>query len=153
MIVIGWVGSVAPSAGRPEPFGQAFGLPLAALPLVSMKYSVLTPLPPLPWDRDFAVLPAAQADLKMGGLKALAPHAQDFQAALDDGKQYFPDGAVVDGKRYVLVDGPTESLGAMIKAATAHDGVPAVAVGNAYPLIGLELGLYYDEVGRPEDAH
>jgi hypothetical protein len=35
------VGSGALAAGRPTPLGQAF-------PVVSRKYTVLTPLPPLP---------------------------------------------------------------------------------------------------------
>ena len=45
---IGVVGSDADGLGAPVPAGHALGLPLAALPVVSMKYTVFTPLPPLP---------------------------------------------------------------------------------------------------------
>jgi hypothetical protein len=38
---MGEVGSGAPGRGRPTPFGQAW-------PVVSMKYTVFTPLLPLP---------------------------------------------------------------------------------------------------------
>jgi tetratricopeptide (TPR) repeat protein len=112
------------------------------------------PPPNLPWGKDVAMYLAAQSDLNAGGIKALAPHVADFEAALVNGRQFFPDGVTVDGHRYVMADGPTENLLVTLSAAAKKtDGVTMVtAVPNPYPLIAMELGSYFDEIGKPEDA-
>jgi hypothetical protein len=128
--------------------------------LLSMAAPVLAqepakpPSPALPWAGDMAMFQAAQPDLHAGGIKALAPHVADFEAALVHGKPFFPDGATIDGHRYVMADGPTENLLVTLSAAAKKaDGVTTVsAVLNPYPLIGFELGSYYNEIGKPEDA-
>jgi tetratricopeptide (TPR) repeat protein len=115
-----------------------------------------TPSPPLPWDKDVTLLQSVETELRSGGIKALASHMAEFEAALANGKQFFPDGALVDGKRYVLADGTAETL-MMLLAYTAppkkDPAVKTVAIDpNPYPSIGIELASYYDEVGQPEEA-
>lgn len=114
------------------------------------------PLPALPWDKDAALLQSAEDELRSGGIKALAPHVAEFEAALANGKQFFPDGALVDDKRYVLVDGLAENLLILIGYSAAQKKDPAVkavaTIPNPYPSIGTELASYYDEVGRPQEA-
>ncbi len=56
----------------------------------------------LPWVKDVAMFRAALPELNRGGVKALGPHVAQFEAALENGRQFFPDGVVVDDKRYVL---------------------------------------------------
>jgi tetratricopeptide (TPR) repeat protein len=84
----------------------------------------------------------------------MASHASDFEAALVNGNPFFPDGATVDGHKYVMADGPTENLLVTLSAAARKtDGAAMVtAVPNVYPLIALELGSYYNEIGKPEDT-
>ena len=111
--------------------------------------------PELPWNKDFAALNAAAADLTGGRIAALGPHAAEFEAALDHGKTYFPGGVTVDGTVYVLADGMAERLAALMKAAakaTGAAGRPALAVANFYPVMALGLASYYDETGKPQDA-
>ena len=99
---------------------------------------------------------AAQPDLQKASIRALASHAADFEAALKRGAQYFPGGVVVDGRRYVLADGPTETLAVALKGAVgdpkdpAH--LPVAALPNVYTMIALELGTYYNEMDRQEDG-
>lgn len=114
------------------------------------------PLPSLPWDKDRALLQSVETELRGGGIKALAPHVAEFEAALTDGKQFFPDGALVDDKRYVLVDGLAENLLTLLTYTAAQKKDPTVkavaTIPNPYPSMGIELASYYDETGKPEDA-
>lgn len=114
------------------------------------------PLPVLPWDKDRTLLQSVTPELQQGGIKALAPHVADFEAALANGKQFFPDGALVDDKRYVLVDGLAENLLMLLTYTAAQKKDPTVkavaTIPNPYPSIGSELASYYDETGKPEDA-
>lgn len=99
---------------------------------------------------------AAQPDLQKASIRALASHATDFEAALARGAQYFPDGVVVDGRRYVMADGPTETLAVTLKGAIgdpkdpAH--MPVMVQPNVYTMIALELGTYYNEMDRQDDG-
>jgi len=115
------------------------------------------PLPSLPWDKDRALLQSVTPELRGGGIKALAPHVAEFEAALVNGKQYFPDGMLVDGRRYIPVDGRQEALMVVIKAALGVNrdsgtATQVTAVNNPYPAIGKLLATYYDEIGRMEDG-
>src|SRR5689334_12403172 len=87
---------------------------LAASALAQETPAAKTPLPPLPWDQDLKMLMAAQPDLNKAGIRALAAHVPDYEAALKRAPQYFPDGVVIDGHRYVMVDGSTEALAALL---------------------------------------
>lgn len=114
-------------------------------------------MPELPWAKDLAVLKEALPSFSGGRIAQLAPYVPAFETALTNGKAFFPAGVTVDGKTYVLVDGPTENVLAQIAAAvaakkTGAPGTPTVAVANFYPLMALGLGSYYDETGKSEDA-
>ena len=117
-----------------------------------------TPPPPLPWDQDRTEFVAAQADLKRGGgIKALGPHAEAFEAALKHGAQFFPFGTVADDRQFILSDGPMEMLGAMTAAAQARKkegGTPlkVYSLPNFYAVMAVQLASFYDETGRAEDA-
>ncbi|MES2253704.1 MAG: tetratricopeptide repeat protein [Pseudomonadota bacterium] len=110
------------------------------------------PLPPLPWDADAATLQAALPDLKSGGITGLASHVTAFEAALTNGKQFFPDGVTIDSRRYIPVDGRREGLLVALKATLTQSGGAVTAVGNPYPSISKLLGTYYDEIGKLEDG-
>lgn len=115
------------------------------------------PPPDLPWAKDLALFAGTQPELLTGGVMALTPHVAAYEAALANGRQFFPDGATLDHRKYVMADGPTENLLVVLSAAAKHDSAPGAvvavtAVANPYPLIGLQLGSYYNEIGKPEDA-
>jgi tetratricopeptide (TPR) repeat protein len=114
-------------------------------------------LPPLPWDQDFALLASTAGELQAGGgMRALGPHVAEFEAALEHGKAFFPNGAVVDGSVYMLADGPGEALIAglagMTVAKKAGASQAVVTVPNLYPLFAQALAAYYNENGKPEEA-
>ena len=110
--------------------------------------------PPLPWDQDAQILMAAQPDLNKAGIRTLATHVSDFEAALKRGPQYFPGGVVIEGHRYVMTDGPTDTLSALLAAAVGKDkdATTVTAVPNIYTMIALQLGTYYNEMDQNEDA-
>jgi len=132
--------------------GTALAAPLLAQPAPPSAAK----RPPLPWDPDVAMFVAAQPELQKASIRALAGHVADFEAALKHGAQFFPDGVVVDGRRYVLADGHLESLAVALKGAIgdpkdpAH--LPVSVVPNVYPVIAMELGSYYNEMDRQEDG-
>lgn len=113
-------------------------------------------LPPLPWTDDLTLTTKVMSQLRQGDIKAMAPFAQKAEAALKRARAFFPDGVVVGGKRYMLVDGDAEIeiAKARAKALAKSDGTAGevVPLGNFYALLGSELGVYYDEVGRIEDG-
>jgi tetratricopeptide (TPR) repeat protein len=100
------------------------------------------------------MLMAAQPDLNKAGIQALATHVPEYEAARKRGPQYFPDGVVIDGHRYVMTDGSTQTLAALLPATLGQDkdATAATAVANAYALIALQLGTYYNEMDQNEDA-
>lgn len=141
--------ALARTPAQPSP--QPAKPPLPELP----SLHELPSLPELPWGPDVATYLAAQPDLRAGSIKALAPHVAEFEAALAHGRQFFPDGATLDHHKYVMADGPTENLLVTLAAAAkTPDGAATMVtvVPNIYPLISLELGSYYNQTGRPQDA-
>lgn len=105
---------------------------------------------PPAWRAAGAVASATDDDVRKSGLQGIGPHVPDLEKALADGTADFPPKPGADGKAIVLVDGPTESLLAMM--AAAKDGKGSIAIANPYAEIGLLLTLYYNEIHRPEDA-
>ena len=104
----------------------------------------------LPWDRDRAALTAAQHGVT-------AAEASALEAALKHGARFFPNGAVMDGRQYLLADGDTEVM--LVKLAAAADIkrhgaglMPVEPVTNFYPEIALALARFYAKAGRPADA-
>ncbi|HEV7691581.1 MAG TPA: tetratricopeptide repeat protein [Hyphomonadaceae bacterium] len=57
----------------------------------------------------------------------------------------------MDGKRYVLTDGTSDTLLALVTASTQDKG-SVVAVNNPYLQIGFLLGSYYVETGDNQNA-
>jgi tetratricopeptide (TPR) repeat protein len=115
--------------------------------------------PAHPWESAQAVLTAAEADIRTGGVRAVQSHTADLEAALASAGESWKPSAVVDGKTtYVLTDGMSETLLALTAAAVGADKDPAakdrktVAINNPYPLISFYLGSYYNEIGNPAEA-
>jgi len=137
-------------------WGFALLLALVAAPALGQPAPppAKQPLPPLPWDQDARMLTAAQPDLAKAGIRALATHVPDYEAALKRGPQYFPGGVVIGGHRYVMTDGSTETLQALLPAAVGADkeATTVTAVTNVYALIAMQLGTYYNEMDLNEDA-
>lgn len=104
----------------------------------------------LPWDGDRAALAAAA--------KGVTSHkAAALETALKHGARFFPNGAVVGGRQYLLADGDTEVM--LVRLAAAADIkrhgaglMPVEPVPNFYPEIALTLARFYAGTGRPADA-
>jgi tetratricopeptide (TPR) repeat protein len=108
-----------------------------------------------PWDSALVIVRATEADLAKGGLPTVRTHVVDLERALAGADDAFRAAQASSNPRYVLTDGPTETLGATLFAAA--DGNRAgragvVAVPNPYPAASFYLGSYYNEVRRPADA-
>lgn len=108
-----------------------------------------------PWEAAQALVKVTEADIDKDGIVGVKSHVPDLEAVLSSAKSS-PESANEDkGTVYVLTDGDAETLMALA-AATAKNspvaGRKVVAVQNPYPIAGLYLGSYYDEIGRPEDA-
>lgn len=109
---------------------------------------------PHPWEGAQALIRIIEADIKTGGIKSVAGHAAEIQAALG-AAQALPPGGVMDGDtRYVLVDGPAQVIAASLGPGVAKPGELIVlkSVATPYPRMGYYLGSYYNEVGRFDDA-
>lgn len=109
--------------------------------------------PALPWDQDRAAL-VADENLAMDKLAARVPA---LEAALRHGARFFPNGAVVGGKQYVLTDGGTEEM--LVNLAAAAESkkpgpgqVSLQPVANFYPQIALTLTKYYANASRWADV-
>lgn len=102
-----------------------------------------------PWLDDTALLRQTQSDVAAGGLKAIETHADALEKALA-GAPHSIELARAAG--FVLTDGSADTLLALMTAATSKDRKSVQAIANPYPLIGLYLGSYYDEIGRKEDG-
>jgi tetratricopeptide (TPR) repeat protein len=121
-VVLAWM---SPAAAQPE----------AATPLSSVMSEVRT----------------TEADIRKSGILTVKDHVDALETALRNTEGVFPSPPpAADGTITVLTDGPTETLAVL--AAVAKDGRHVVAVINPYPRIGLYLGVYYNEVGKPEEA-
>jgi len=104
----------------------------------------------MPWLEDTALLRQTQSDVTAEGLKSVEAHAGALEKALA-GAPHSIELARAAG--FVLTDGSADTLLALMTAATskAHNG-SVQAIADPYPLIGLYLGSYYDEIGRKEDG-
>lgn len=130
---------------------------LLALVLATPAWALtLADVPPLPWKDDFILEAKVSAPVRRDGIRAMAPYVQDVEAALTRAAAFFPDGALAEGKRYMLVDGEGEIEIAQARARilATGDGTtgPAVPLANPYALLGTELAVYYDEIGKLEDG-
>jgi tetratricopeptide (TPR) repeat protein len=109
-----------------------------------------------PWTKAETVLRATAADVQSGGILGVESHVSDLEQALTDGKAAFAPPAPTDTAVYVLTDGASNTLLALLTATSAvrKDGTTryTVAVHNPYPQISLYLGSYYNEVGKHDDA-
>ena len=113
-----------------------------------------------PWVKAQIVLDATVADVGKGGVRAVATHVSDLEAAM--AAVNAPDAASGDasdsGPIYVLADGLEETLFALAAVSAAAKNNPhmsgrkIIAVANPYPGIGLYLGSYYNEIGKPQEA-
>ncbi|HXQ44987.1 MAG TPA: tetratricopeptide repeat protein [Caulobacteraceae bacterium] len=112
-----------------------------------------------PWDRDQAVVDAAQRDLDSGGIAALGPHLDDLWRVVRDAPQPFDKVQERDGKIVYLADDMADFLTyaagriAALKAAgkTGAD-TDVVMEPDPYPVASLFIGSYLNEVGRSEEA-
>ncbi|MGD0866970.1 MAG: tetratricopeptide repeat protein [Rhizomicrobium sp.] len=116
-----------------------------------------TPAPaadPQPWQKDQALMKTAWADIQSGGILAVAPHVPDLEQPLANAKQTIDSAASSSGTRYVLTDGPADTLMTLLLAATdkTGNGQHVVAVQDPYPNISFYLGSYYNEIGKFDDA-
>lgn len=103
-----------------------------------------------PWSDAARVMQETEADMDKSGILGISGHVDALEAALNEGAKAFPPAPAADGTITMLTDGMTETIAAMGAAAAAKQN--AVAVENPYPRLGLYLGIYYNEIGKPEDA-
>lgn len=113
------------------------------------------PNPAHPWEKDQALLKTVRDETGSGGIMSVQTHVKDMENALSGAKLTYvidePNGKV----SYTLTDSAAEALVAMTMATMDNHNqkmAQAVAVQNPYPAIGLYLGSYYNEVGKPADA-
>jgi tetratricopeptide (TPR) repeat protein len=105
-----------------------------------------------PWDRAQAIVRATEADLSKGGIRTIGAHVAELESSLAGAGQAL-EAASANG--YVLTDGQTETLAALLLASVGGISMPGqevVAVPNPYPITAFYLGTYYNEVGRPAEA-
>jgi hypothetical protein len=103
----------------------------------------------MPWDADQALLKQAWSAMQSQGIQSVAPFAPRIEQALTDAQLTYRIGDTT----YVLVDGVGEG---MIASTVASSGKNAsgttVTIDSPYPMLGLLLGSYYDEIGKSDDA-
>jgi len=94
-------------------FAQALTLAV----MLSMSTQAET-LSEVPWAGDFRAFRQVPAihNLSETQLAQLAPRVAEFEAGLKHAKAYFPNGAVLRGKIYVLADGHEEAAMALLMA-------------------------------------
>jgi tetratricopeptide (TPR) repeat protein len=100
-----------------------------------------------PWLDDTTLLHQTQSEVGSQGLGAVAPHAAALEKALTGAPHSI---ALARAAGFVLTDGPADTLVSLMAASKDHKNVSALP--DPYPLIGLYLGSYYDEIGRREDG-
>jgi len=109
-----------------------------------------------PWVKAQALLNATEADVRTGGVRAVALHVADLEQALIDGKRAFGSAPAGNGPIYVLTDGSSETLLALLSAAVdasaGKTNRDTHAIKNPYPHVSIYLGSYYNDIGRNEDA-
>jgi tetratricopeptide (TPR) repeat protein len=109
-----------------------------------------------PWERAQAVVRATNADASKGGIPAIRTHVADLEGVLANANQAFSVATASTNPAYVLTDGQTETVAALLFASAGvggrAPGTQVVAIENPYPLASFFLGTYYNEIGRPNDA-
>lgn len=103
------------------------------------------------WERDGALISQVTADVRAGGLGAVAPHASALKKALSQASALFPGPTNVGGTNYILTDGLTETTAALLVAMKRGKG-DVTSIDNPYPVIGLILGSFLVETGKYKDA-
>jgi len=119
---------------------------IALLLVLVPSHAAVTP----PWEKAQALLDKVMPELLAGGIKALAPHVDEFEQALADADKPFDSG---DANTVVLLtDGMMDQMVAVAAATKALPGKKIVTVPDPYPAMALYLGSYYNEIGKPADA-
>ena len=109
--------------------------------------------PAHPWETDQRLFDDASSAVQSGGILALKPRLPDLEQALYGAPHAFEVAAQGEGDtHYVLTDGTTDTLGALIGATVDGGKGTTVAVSNPYLMIAFYLGSYYNEIGRHEDS-
>lgn len=125
--------------------GALFAVLVWCLPAVADSASQVAP-----WTEAARVTRETEADIQKDGILGVKTHVEALENALNEGSKVFPLNPVADGTVTILTDGAMEAIAALAAAAGAKQ--KAIAVANPYPAIGLYLGVYYNEIGKPEDA-
>jgi tetratricopeptide (TPR) repeat protein len=102
------------------------------------------------WEADGALATTIISQAQSQGIGAVKPHVQAIEKALKNGKAVFAKPVSEDGKVIVLTDGQVETVAVL--TASAAKSADAIAIANPYPVLGLMLGSYYVEIGKPRDA-
>lgn len=110
-----------------------------------------------PWEKDQVLIREVIAGVERNGILALQPRLEDLEHALAGAPHAFEVAAKGEGDTtYVLTDGGTDALGALVGAAAAADRTGekgnTVAVENPYLAIAFYMGSYYNEVGQHADS-
>jgi len=109
-----------------------------------------------PWERAQAVVRATNEAASKGGIGAIRTHVPDLENVLAGANQAFSVASASTNPAYVLTDGQTETIAALLFASAGvggrAPGTQVVAIENPYPLASFFLGTYYNEIGRPGDA-
>ena len=111
--------------------------------------------PAHPWDSASAVVAATEADLAKSGILGIRTHVADLEKALATANDAFEAAHMPGTTMYVLTDGQSETLAALLIAAgkgKSGGAQQVVAIANPYPKISFYLGSYYNETRRPADA-
>lgn len=103
-----------------------------------------------PWEADGVLATKVVGQVRSQGIGAVKAHVQAIEAALKAAKPVFAKPISEDGKLIVLTDGQAETVAAL--TASASKSADAMALANPYPVLGLMLGSYYNEMGKPRDA-
>jgi tetratricopeptide (TPR) repeat protein len=107
-----------------------------------------------PWETDFQLVNATEADIQTKGILSVDTHRDVLEQALNGAKHSIELAAAQSPISYVLTDGPSDTLTALVMATAAKPAkaTQVAAVPDPYPMISFYLGSYYDEIGKPDNA-
>lgn len=103
-----------------------------------------------PWSADTALVRAAMGDIPSRGVRSIASRLGDLEAALARAPSSIAAADASRPTRFVLTDGLAQTIAGM--ADRTGGAAQSVAIANPYPQIGLVVGSYYNEIGKPQDA-
>jgi tetratricopeptide (TPR) repeat protein len=103
-----------------------------------------------PWEQARAIVAATEADLARRGFLAINDHLSELEQTLAEARRAYEVAQTGADTVYVLANGQAEVLAGLFAASAS--GRYAVAIENPYPIIGMLLGSYYNEIGQPSDA-